>query len=58
MTILPLDQVKVKVNFQLTELAELACQLAESLSIRWTIIPSILVELGIDSTGFLLTDVQ
>ena len=51
---LPLTKprVKVKVNFQLTRLAELVRQLVESLSIRLTIIPYILVELGIDSTIF------
>ena len=35
----------------MTRLAELACQLAESLSNRLTWIPSLLVELGVDSTS-------
>ena len=54
MTILPLDQVKVKVkvNFQLTRLAELTRQLAESLSFHQTSYPSLLVELGDDSMSF------
>ena len=55
MTILPLimPEVNVRVNFQLTRLAELARQLAESLSNRLSWIPSLLVELGVDSTSSL-----
>nr|KAJ0212373.1 hypothetical protein LSAT_V11C400168030 [Lactuca sativa] len=45
-------KVKVKVNCQLTRLVELACQLAESLSLCLTINPSLLVDLGIDLTSF------
>ena len=42
---------QVTVNYQLTRLAELASQLARSLSLSLTISPSLLVELSVDSTS-------